>query len=324
VLSYVFSTSGWVYFHALVYVLLHVAFSVWPFALGSLWNRSKVWLLWALGVVAFVLGLHLWHSGAPPKLLTQPEIFSLEELGISRYLIAPGGASGSPQRPDWMRWALLTVSGLSAAALIAVLWGQLRRLRCWISHAGTLLASNTLLQFFLIEVLWLYHDRYFLPLLAGVIALALWAVRPTKVLWAIVMAGMSIFAVVSVLGTVDNFRFNRTASLAYGWLRDQGVPPAAIDAGYALNGWWLYAHPENLPAGARPETDVPFVTSRASLPYKLANVPTPPYEVVRVFTWQAFWTASNSIYVLRNPQVPAEVSTPSLGTIEQDGLPMRR
>jgi Dolichyl-phosphate-mannose-protein mannosyltransferase len=306
VLSYLFSTSGWVYFHALVYMLIHVAFILWPFILGNIWNRSRVWLPWALGIVALLLGLHLWHSGAMLKLLTQPEIFSLQELGSSRFLIAPGDASGSPQRPNWIRWVLLAFSGLSAAALIAILLEKLRRLRCWVTHASAVLAFNTLLQFFLIGALWLYHDRYFLPLLPGFIVLAARGVRPTKVMWAIMMAGVGMFAVLSVLGTIDNFRFNRTVSLAYDWLRDQGVPPADIDGGYVLNGWWLYAHPENLPPGARPETDVPFVTSRANLTYKIANVPTPSYEVVQVFTWQAFWAASNSIYVLRNTDVPSE------------------
>ena len=76
-------------------------------------------------------------------------------------------------------------------------------------------------------------------------------------------------------------------------LEASGVPPAEIDAGYPLNGWRLYAHPEHLPPGADRRSDVPFVTgdNRQTM-YALMSHPTPDVAVVRVIglpraTWQA-------------------------------------
>ncbi len=55
---------------------------------------------------------------------------------------------------------------------------------------------------------------------------------------------------IALSGTIDEFRYLRAVADARAWLLRQGVVPKHIDAGYALNGWWLYAAaPPGLPAG---------------------------------------------------------------------------
>ena len=91
------------------------------------------------------------------------------------------------------------------------------------------------------------------------------------------------------------FRFSVAVTEVRIWLVRQGVAAGQIDAGYALNGWWLYA--PSLPSGRGPEPDVAFVTTMASLPCKIANAPEPGYEAVHRITWPALWAASDTIYV---------------------------
>jgi hypothetical protein len=128
----------------------------------------------------------------------------------------------------------------------------------------------------------------------------------TKLTRTVMVTGVLVYAAISVSGTIDNYRFHRAVAQARAWLLEQQVPPWYIDAGYALNGWWLYAHPENLPPGASPEPDERYLKTRAELPYVIANSPIPSYTVVRVFVWQTLWAVSNKIYVLQRAQSASE------------------
>jgi len=83
-------------------------------------------------------------------------------------------------------------------------------------------------------------------------------------------------------------------------LETSGAKPWEIDAGYAWNGWRLYAHPENLPPGGDPQSDVPFVTSDALTKYSIANSPQPGYDVMEVVPLpEATWQSTKQLYVLK-------------------------
>jgi hypothetical protein len=88
-----------------------------------------------------------------------------------------------------------------------------------------------------------------------------------------------------------------------------------IDAGYVLNGWWLYA--PSLSTGYGPEPDVPFITSMTPLPYKIANAPDPAYAVVRRATRPALWAASDTLYVLEHKAVTEQWGLASLMLAER-------
>jgi len=119
--------------------------------------------------------------------------------------------------------------------------------------------------------------------------------RPNRIVKGVIIAGVLMFGVIAISGTIDNFRFNRTVAHAREWLLTQGVASWHIDAGYVLNGWWLYAHPHNPPTDARSEPDVPFVTGTTQLPYKIGSSSEPLYHVVRSFSGRSLWAASNTI-----------------------------
>ena len=94
---------------------------------------------------------------------------------------------------------------------------------------------------------------------------------------------------------------NRAASEALAWLRNRGIPFSDIDAGYALDGWYLYAHPENLAPGQIPERDVPFVTTNEPRPYVIATAPLKSYKVLRNYRWSIpLRSLEYNIYVLQD------------------------
>src|SRR5262249_25732679 len=134
--------------------------------------------------------------------------------------------------------------------------------------------------------------------------------HPTKRVTALILAATLLWGDIAVTGTIDMFRFSVAVSEARMWLLRQGAAPEHIDAGYVLNGWWLYV--PSLPLGREPEPDVPFITSMTSLPYKIANAPDPAYAVVRRVTWPALWAASDRLYVLEHTAVAEQWGLRSL------------
>ena len=153
----------------------------------------------------------------------------------------------------------------------------------------------------MIHLLWLYNDRYYLvlaPTLAIIGARALDADRRAK--W-VVSALLVVWAAVATSGTRDMLAFNEACAIAARQLEATGIPASEIDAGYVLNGWRLYAHPENLPPGADRKVDVPFVTSETVPRFRIVNRPLPEYDVVRVVPLErATWQATRAVYVLRH------------------------
>ena len=294
------SHSWWIYFRIFARTLVYLGILLWPLALPSTGARSRRVLLWSAVFAVMVTVAYGWHSGRMPPLLQYGETLSLEELGASRPLISREELSRPI--PGWSLWVLLGLALTSAATILAVLWERARNASCWSSPAGVVW-MNGLLQFIAIEVLWFDHDRYYLPLLPVLTALLVVGTKWTRVMRDLVVAGVVIFGAVSVSGTIDAFRFNRAVAEAREWLVNRGVPPWQVDAGYALNGWWLYAHPENLPPGAHPEWDVPFVTTNTELPYKIANSPLPAYSVMKTFAWRSLWAVSDRVYVLQRVNV---------------------
>ncbi|MGH8065604.1 MAG: hypothetical protein ACRERE_10305, partial [Candidatus Entotheonellia bacterium] len=263
--------------------------------------------------VAVLSGLVLWQEGALPNPLRI--MLTWDELGLSRELIA--GEIAHRQLPRWGHGVVLGVSLSAAVGLVAALWDAFR---CWPHGArrpGTALLLNGLLQSLLFEALWLYYDRYYLPLLPGFTALLLARLRATKVMLIVGMAGVLLWGTIAVTGTIDHFRYHLTVVEARDWLLRQGVAAVHIDAGYALNGWWLYAHNPAGPPSREREPYVPWVTGWPTLPYKIANVAEPSYAVVRSFRRPMLWAASDTVYVLEHMAVTDQWGLPSLLAREQ-------
>jgi hypothetical protein len=111
-----------------------------------------------------------------------------------------------------------------------------------------------------------------------------------------------VWAAIGITGTRDLLAYNEACALAAKQLEARGVPPWEIDAGYPLNGWRLYAHPENLPPGADRRYDVPFVTSGRKAQYVIENYPPAGADVIQVVPLpRATWQATRELYVVKRP-----------------------
>ncbi len=303
--SWWFSTGAWAsYFQGMVLALMHLGFVLSPLALATLWGRSRLVLGISAALMLVMLGLYIWAFAEIPNPIASGQTLSLEELGGSRALV--NGDVDARQLPDWMGWALLALSLSSSAVIVAVMLEGFRKQSRWIAQPGVILLIGGVLQFLAIEGLWLYYDRYYITLLPGFAALLIGTMQRTRIVTTTIALGVLIFGSISVTGTIDNFQYNRAVLEAREWVLSQGAAPSQVDAGYALNGWWLYAHPENLLPGAHRETDVPFVTSKDALLYVIANSPMPSYEVIRIYRWQSFWAVSDAIYALRQLAATAQ------------------
>jgi hypothetical protein len=152
----------------------------------------------------------------------------------------------------------------------------------------------------IVNVLWMYNDRYYLVLLPPSIVLLLSSLPQTdrrpRLHWVPLMAA----AAIAMVGSRDAFRFNLAVRETWEQMVQAGVPPSEIDAGYAWNGWALYAHPERLPAGMSPAHDVPWITSARDATYVLSTTPLRGYRVERAVTWSDLpWPGPDRVLVLR-------------------------
>jgi Dolichyl-phosphate-mannose-protein mannosyltransferase len=308
-LRFVLSTSGWIYLRELLRVLLQLALVLWPLPWAIL-NRLRLRALAsATLIVAILCGLCLWHWGELPQPVGA--VLSWNELGMGRTLIA----GPTPSRP-WLVWLepmVLVIATSAAVLLLAAALDGLGRWRDWIQGPVTVLVLNGLGQLLLIGVLWLFYDRYYLPLLPAAAALLVSCLRLSKKVTMLAFLGAASWGAISVTGTIDMFRFDVAVAEARAWLLRRGVDLQHIDAGYVFNGWWLYA--PAMPSGRGPEPDVPFVTSRTILPYNLANAPDPAYEVVHRVRWPVLWAATDTVYVLEHRAVTKRWHLPSLAPL---------
>jgi hypothetical protein len=300
--------SGWIYVRELLHVLLHLGLILWPLAWTAFGRLSKHALVGAAGTLAVLSGVVLWREGTLPNPLGL--MLTWDELGLANALVTREVAHR--QLPLWTQGVALGVSSSGAVVILAALWDGLRRWPLGVRQPATVLFLNGLLQGLLLGVLWLFYDRYYLPLLPGVIALLLCTLRPTKAVKIIGVVGVLLWGAVAVSGTIDQFRRHLTVAEARTWLLQRGVAPGHIDAGYALNGWWLYAHAQGGPPRPGLEPDVPWITGWASLPYRISGAVEPSYTVVRSYTWRPLWAASDTVYVLEHTAASEYWGLPSL------------
>jgi hypothetical protein len=298
-LQYWFDVSALGYAHAMMSVLSHIALVLAPLTLPY-FVRARKPLLWRLTLLVLLSEVVVSVlMGAASLPIAKAGTWTLEELGPLLPLL--GGAKAviaeSPVRsfvPAWCNYLLALISSLSLAVIIARVFKVVRHRT---DTTAFVFLSYTVCQTGLVFILWLFTDRYYLVLLpALIVVLASQGLASKR--WTTFGAG--IILLISLTGTWDNLQLNRVTQKAFDGLRQQGIPIAEIDAGYPLNGWHLYVHPENLAPGATPQRDVPRVTADVEKPYVIAAFPLRGYQVLRVIDWSpSFWIATNEIYVLK-------------------------
>jgi hypothetical protein len=246
-------------------------------------------------------------AGELPAPLRDGNTWTLREIGGARQLL-----SGDWPLAPWP-WLDDVLRGAGLAALVLALLAVGRRTSAsWL----TVTPRTPVLVYFaayiaLINILWFYNDRYALVLLPLLVVVALGGNggqrRPPRLAWAL----MALFAVIACLGVRDTLRFNQAVRDTWQSLVDSGVPPSDIDAGYAWNGWILYAHPENLAPG-QTAADVPWVMSKRALRYRLAKQAMDGYAVVRTVEWgdDFRWPGPDRLYVLEQRPLAAPTASP--------------
>lgn len=308
-LSYVLQVPFTRYVIYNLYVLCTIAFYALPALLAmaslrGLWRRPALfWVLLATG--AIMLGF----TGELPVPLRPGSTWTLAEVGGSRGLIN-GGAQPAAEAATLE--LVLRGAGLLAFALALMSLGRrdgpsrplLRRV---IDAVSTIqMTTRTPLVIYLLaylviaNLLWMYNDRYLIVLLPIVVALALGERQRGVGVPRLASVALAVFALVAVAGTRDALRFNQSVRDSWRALVDSGIRPSDIDAGYAWNGWMLYAHPENL-AGGLTVQDVPWITSNRRPTYILSKSPLAGYDIAREVTWydDAAWPGPDRLLVLK-------------------------
>jgi len=277
----------------LVRIMMHSGLALFPMTMplmGSYYRRLRFWCV--LGLLLLLTGCAILFTPEIPKPLNG--MWNLIALGKERRLLR--GAPDPDFLPSWLNYPLLVFSLFSFAGIVIKVIDVAR-----VEKPLRLLFWYAVSQFGLIMVVWLFDawgsDRYSIVLLPPLIALVAGQQLRSK----ITAAGIAALFVIAMVVTWSETQNNRAASEALAWLRNRGIPFSDIDAGYALDGWYLYAHPENLAPGQIPERDVPFVTTNERRPYVIATAPLKSYKVLRNYRWSIpLRSLEYNIYVLQD------------------------
>ncbi|MFN8060790.1 MAG: glycosyltransferase family 39 protein [Vicinamibacterales bacterium] len=278
-----------------LFSLLQASFALLPMLSALVAARAVSWRVVAVFALVCAGGL-VARFGHLPVALSPGESWSLVELGSSLELL-PGG---QPRDPAGALDVTLQVLGpLAMGALFAVAWSCVRARRPLpaVVWGVALLAFVHVLE---LNALWLYVDRYVMMTLPLVLALVAWATSGVRLARSAGVAVLALWFAVDVVGTRFAMRVNAEAMTLWHEVQASGVPAWEIDAGYTINGWMLYAHPERLAPGMDPDRDVPFVTASRTAEWLIGHAPVEGYDVVRVVTWADLpWPSRHRLYVLR-------------------------
>jgi hypothetical protein len=224
--------------------------------------------------------------------LESSSTWRVDGLGFAPLLVPFYAGSDTPV---WIPWAALSLSVASLSIAAPVLFrsrslGAGEPFLIWMlaGHAG------------LIAVLSLIHDRYVLVLIPIAVALLL-TPRPSLNVRATV-GGLALFALIGAAGITDHLNYNRALWSAVGALDRAGVSPRDVDAGYIVNGWRQYAHPDQAPRGPDGAVDVPWINGAVELPYAVANTVPDGWTEMHRFPYRRWLGPAGAVYTLRrNP-----------------------
>jgi hypothetical protein len=270
------------------------AFPLVPILIPYLVRRKRLWQC-GLACLALAVVCLVW-LGEIPDSLPDWQTWSLQDIAARAMVDGPLGPSA------WSVRAAPAVRLLGLLAMTSWSVGLVGGRRTFLRRgsAGLVVLTLAVLHVAMIHVLWLYNDRYY------VVLAPLWAIMAAAALdgegrarWLAVPL-LAVWAFLAVTGTRDMLAYNEACARAAQALEAEGVAPFDIDAGYPVNGWRLYAHPENLPPGSDRRYDVPFVTSNRPTEYSVVNGMLPGGELVKeIPLGRATWQASRVLYLIR-------------------------
>jgi hypothetical protein len=258
-----------------------------PLALGSLGREN----IRAALPPALLVGTGLAAAlvlGARFRGPLDPEFtWSLRELGATEALVPP---LVTPTQP--FGWAL----GLTLVATVLLALALTPLVRRRLPRPATGLAWAALGYVVLTGALWLFYDRYMLPLVVIVTALRLGTVGIQR-LWP-AWLGVALFAVISVVGTWDHLQYSRALWDTVSWARQRGIPDRDLDGGYVVNGWLQYAHPEHAARAPNGDVLVSWVNGGPLPRFGIANVVPAGTRVLHVVPYRRILARSGTLYVV--------------------------
>lgn len=244
-------------------------------------------LMWGLLTAAALLGVALFAK-QPPAPLSPGLTWALGEIGATSPLI-PG--YHSPAFPVWLTWLMLCLTyGLLGVSLwtLRPRWGTGEMVFAW-----TILGHLAMLS-----ILWLFYDRYAFP--AVIIVIVWFVARAPRIRMPIAWTLTTVLAIFTLLGVRDHMALNRAlwdaATYATQTLH---LAPAQVDGGYVVNGWWLYAHPQEALHDERGFAVVPGVNSKDLTPYQISLSPGAGARVLAEFPYQRLLGPSGKLYLLQ-------------------------
>jgi hypothetical protein len=272
-----------------------VGLALLPLTIGCV-ARSHLWqTLYCAAAIGMVLAAFFALGIRYPLPLTSGSIWSFHELGGSSLLVPDH--SRLPV-PAWLSWIALAIATVSSAAAANAVWRSPGRQRgeaflFWTAagHVG------------LMALVWLVYDRYALVLVPYAIALLL-AARP-RIHAPLAIGTLAVVALVSIVGIRDHLSYNRALWAAVDALEQSGVPDREINGGYMVNGWLQYAHPERAVRNSQGQAEVPWVSTKGDLPYKIANRLSPGWSELKRFPYERWLGSSGYIYALKLVPAPA-------------------
>ena len=212
---------------------------------------------------------------------------------------------------NW-QYAFLVIASLGTAGLLVAFLDVFKSL----GRAPTAVVIGATIYWAATVPLWFYNDRYYLVLVpAGAIVVALAPLPRTRFVQAAAFAMTLAMGLLSLGGTYSYQRGLGVVLAARNALEHQGVPRAAIDAGYSLNGEDLYRYPKHGIETAELEAGIPMITSPKVNEYTIASTPLPGTEVVQRLKWPGpFGLGHRYLYLVKkqiaSPPPPPAAAPP--------------
>ena len=297
-LTYIFLVPPALYLRAGVLgPLLYLGTMLAPLALLQLatprWRRATM-----IGGAIFCSALLLMHLDHSLPVTPEYSCFG----GWHNVLLL----RGLPNRFFWesgWQYVFIALGSLGAAGLItafATIFMRMRR-----ATAAVVIAAAI---YWLVTIpLWFYNDRYYLVLVpAGALVLALAPLPSMRLVKFAAFAMTFAMGLIALGGTYSYQRGLGVILAARNALEREGVPRAAIDAGYSLNGEDLYRYPKHGIETMKLEAGIPMITSPKVDEYTIASDAIPGAEIVRRFKAPGpFGLGHRYFYLVRKRRTPA-------------------
>lgn len=193
---------------------------------------SLVGLAAATGLAAIAV-LHL----KPPYSINQIRDLGLGVINLSGREVLPTAPTGT--------WAVLAFLGIASAATAALAGGaDLWRERARVQRSPGELAALIFPLVYLgpLGLQWPFFDRWLIPVIPLLLALLARHLSAAPERWRQLRAtgAVALLAVFAVVGTRDQFTYQRALASLSRQVIAQGIPPAEIDGGNEFNAWYHF------------------------------------------------------------------------------------